>query len=80
MRTLILGIDGYIGWGLAMHLSKRGHIVSGVDNFARRANVESVGSHSAIPILDMHERLSAFKNSKATGLYCLRKMNYFDYD
>jgi hypothetical protein len=41
-----------------MHLSKRGHIVSGVDNFARRANVESVGSHSAIPILDMHERFT----------------------
>ena len=61
MRTLILGMDGYIGWSLAMHLAKRGHIVSGVDNFSRRANVESLGSHSAIPILDMQERLSAFK-------------------
>ena len=29
--------------------------------FPRRANVESLGSHSAIPILDMQERLSAFK-------------------
>jgi nucleoside-diphosphate-sugar epimerase len=38
LRTLILGMDGYIGWGLAMHLSKRGHLVSGVDNFARRAD------------------------------------------
>jgi UDP-sulfoquinovose synthase len=54
-------MDGYIGWSLAMHLAKRGHIVSGVDNFSRRANVESLGSHSAIPILDMQERLSAFK-------------------
>lgn len=44
-----------------MHLAKRGHTVSGVDNFARRANVESVGSQSAIPILDMHDRLSALK-------------------
>jgi UDP-sulfoquinovose synthase len=61
VKTLILGMDGYIGWSLAMHLSKRGHIVSGVDNFARRTNVESVGSQSAIPILDMQERLSAFK-------------------
>jgi UDP-sulfoquinovose synthase len=58
VRTLILGMDGDIGWGLAMHLSKRGHIVSGVDNFARRANVESLESHSAIPILDMPERFS----------------------
>src|SRR5215207_6281464 len=61
MRTLVLGIDGYIGWGLAMHLAKRGHAVSGVDNFARRANVESVGSQSAIPLSDMQERAKAFK-------------------
>jgi nucleoside-diphosphate-sugar epimerase len=51
-------MDGYIGWSLAMHLAKKDHIVSGVDNFARRANVESLESHSAIPILDMHERFS----------------------
>jgi UDP-sulfoquinovose synthase len=61
VRTLVLGIDGYIGWGLAMHLAKKGHTVSGVDNFARRTNVESVGSQSAIPLLDMHERVKAFK-------------------
>lgn len=61
MRTLVLGIDGYIGWGLAMHLAKRGHTVSGVDNFSRRANVQSVGSQSAIPVLDMEERVNAFK-------------------
>lgn len=61
MRTLILGMDGYIGWSLAMSLAKKGHIVSGVDNFARRANVDSLGSQSAIPILDMQERLSALK-------------------
>ena len=61
-------MDGYIGWSLAMHLSKRGHIVSGVDNFARRTNVESVGSHSAIPILDMHERISSFKKLHGENL------------
>lgn len=54
-------MDGYIGWSLSMHLAKRGHIVSGVDNFSRRANVESVGSQSAIPLLDMQERVGAFK-------------------
>jgi UDP-sulfoquinovose synthase len=61
VRILVLGIDGYIGWGLSMHLAKRGHIISGVDNISRRSNVESVGSQSAIPILDMQERVSAFK-------------------
>jgi len=61
MNTLILGIDGYIGWGLAMHLAKAGHKISGVDNFSRRSFVESMGSHSAIPILEMEDRIKAFK-------------------
>ena len=74
MRTLVLGIDGYIGWSLAMHLAKRGHTVSGVDNFARRANVESVRSQSAIPILEMQERLAAFKRMHD------RDMSFFEGD
>jgi UDP-sulfoquinovose synthase len=61
-------MDGYIGWSLAMHMAKRSHIVSGVDNFSRRANVESLGSHSAIPILDMQERLRAFKRIHGQNL------------
>jgi UDP-sulfoquinovose synthase len=68
VRTLVLGMDGYIGWSLAMHLAKRGHIVSGVDNFARRANVESVGCQSAIPLLDMQERVSAFTKRHGQNL------------
>ena len=61
MDVLILGMDGYIGWSLAMHLAKAGHKVSGIDNFSRRKSVQSIGSNSAIPILDMGERISAFK-------------------
>jgi UDP-sulfoquinovose synthase len=68
MRTLVLGMDGYIGWALSMHLAKRGHTVSGTDNFARRANVEKVGSQSAIPLLDMHERVSSFKKMHGEDL------------
>jgi UDP-sulfoquinovose synthase len=68
MRVLILGMDGYIGWSLAMHLAKRSHIVSGVDNFTRRANVQSAGSQSAIPILDMQDRVSAFKTIHGKNL------------
>ena len=79
MRTLILGIDGYIGWGLAMHLAKRGHMVSGVDNYARRQNVESVGSQSAIPILGMHERVSAFKKIHGQDLTYIEG-DLLDYD
>ena len=61
MRVLVLGIDGYIGWSLAMHLANRGHTVAGIDNMSRRRNVESVGSTSAIPIQDMDKRIASFK-------------------
>jgi len=61
MNVIVLGIDGYIGWGLAMHLANAGHNVSGIDNYSRRKMVRSVGSTSAIPILEMEDRIKAFK-------------------
>jgi UDP-sulfoquinovose synthase len=79
MRTLVLGMDGYIGWSLSMHLAKRGHTVSGVDNLSRRDNVESVGSQSAIPILDMEERVRAFKRIHGEDLTFFRG-DLLDYD
>lgn len=60
MKVWIAGIDGYLGWPLAMVLASRGHAVSGVDARHRRAWVESVGSRSAIPILDLPDRVAAF--------------------
>ena len=48
-----------------MHLSARGHSVTGVDNFSRRRNVEELKSQSATPIKPMVERLKAYQ--KATG-------------
>src|SRR5438445_127232 len=56
-RVLICGIDGYLGWPLALHLASCGFDVYGMDNFSRRKNVRLVGSHSALPILDMEKRL-----------------------
>ncbi len=61
MKILILGMDGYIGWSLAMYLANKGHQVSGIDNGSRRQNVGSIDSTSALPIKSMHERISAFK-------------------
>lgn len=61
MRVLILGMDGYIGWPLALRQLRLGNEVLGVDNFARRRNVEEMGSHSAIPILSMEERLEGLR-------------------
>ena len=57
-----MGIDGYIGWPLAMHLSERGHDVSGIDNFSRRKNVEEIGSQSATPIQPIDKRLNSYSN------------------
>lgn len=60
MRTLILGIDGYLGWELAKYLSGKGHEIFGFDNESRRTRVSEVGSTSAIPIYTMGERLMAW--------------------
>jgi nucleoside-diphosphate-sugar epimerase len=63
LKIIIMGIDGYLGWPLAMHLSARGHEVSGVDNFSRRRNVDEIGGHSATPIRSMKMRLKAYEKS-----------------
>ena len=61
MKVLIAGMDGYLGWALAQYLSARGHQVAGVDAFYRREWVAEMGSHSAIPIATMADRLEAFE-------------------
>lgn len=61
MRIFIAGMDGYLGWSLAQHLTARGHEVAGADLFLRRKWVEEMGSWSATPIVSMKERLAAFK-------------------
>lgn len=57
MKVVILGIDGYIGWPLALRLLKEGHDVVGVDSFYTRARVSEVGSGSITPIKDMKDRI-----------------------
>lgn len=60
MRVYIAGMDGYLGWSLALHLAARGHEIAGADLLLRRAWVEEVGSYSAIPIASATERARAF--------------------
>ncbi len=62
MKVMIGGIDGYIGWALALHLLAKGHDVSGIDNFYTRKRVKEVGSWSATPILPMSKRIKAVNN------------------
>ncbi|MGC8547646.1 MAG: UDP-sulfoquinovose synthase [Candidatus Micrarchaeia archaeon] len=61
MRVLILGIDGHLGWALALRLAAKGHEVSGVDNLATRKAVNEVGSDSAFPLQMPLERIAAAK-------------------
>lgn len=68
MRILIAGMDGYLGWPLAQHLTAGGHEVAGADVFFRRRWVEEMGSHSAIPTPPMTERLAAFRERSGQEL------------
>lgn len=61
MRVMILGIDGYLGWTLALWLGSVGCQISGVDNYNRRSWVKERGAHTVVPIARMNERLHAAK-------------------
>lgn len=60
MRVFIAGIDGYLGWSLALYMAARGHEVAGADLCLRREWVSEVGGQSAIPILSMADRHEVF--------------------
>jgi UDP-sulfoquinovose synthase len=68
MRVLILGGDGYLGWPTALRFSARGHEVAVVDNFVRRRWVESVGSDSLTPLLDLDRRIEAWAEVSGNGV------------
>jgi UDP-sulfoquinovose synthase len=59
MPVMILGIDGYLGWTLALWLGSLGLQISGVDNYNRRNWVKERGAHTVVPISRMSERLQA---------------------
>jgi len=61
LRVFIAGMDGYLGWSLAVHLTAQGHDVAGADLFLRRRWVEEMGGESAIPIATMDERVAALQ-------------------
>ncbi len=59
MNVMILGMDGYLGWPLALLLGSLGCKISGVDNYNRRDWVMERGSHTVVPIVKMTDRLHA---------------------
>jgi UDP-sulfoquinovose synthase len=65
MRIGVLGGDGYCGWATALYLSSGGHVVSIVDNFARRQWDHELGVQTLTPIRPLSERLKIW--GKLTG-------------
>jgi UDP-sulfoquinovose synthase len=57
MRIAVLGGDGYCGWATALYLSRKGHSVAIVDNFARRQWDHELGVQTLTPIRPLSERL-----------------------
>jgi UDP-sulfoquinovose synthase len=60
MKIAVLGGDGYCGWATALYLSKKGHSVAIVDNFARRQWDFELGVQTLTPIRPLPERLRAW--------------------
>ena len=62
MNILVLGGDGYLGWPTALYLSRRGHRVGVVDNFARRGYDFEMGVDSLVPIVSLQQRVRRWKD------------------
>jgi UDP-sulfoquinovose synthase len=61
MRIAVLGGDGFCGWATALYLSRKGHTVAIVDNFARRLWDHELGAQTLTPIRPLAERLSVWQ-------------------
>jgi UDP-sulfoquinovose synthase len=61
VRILVLGGDGYLGWPVALHLSRRGHDVGIVDNFVRRSYDFEMGVESLVPIKSLQHRVRTWE-------------------
>jgi UDP-sulfoquinovose synthase len=60
MKIAVLGGDGYCGWATALYLSRKGHEVAIVDNFARRLWDHELGAQTLTPIRPLNERLAVW--------------------
>jgi UDP-sulfoquinovose synthase len=61
MKIAILGGDGFCGWATALYLSRKGHSIAIVDNFARRQWDHELGAQTLTPIRPLAERLAVWQ-------------------
>jgi len=62
MKVAVLGGDGYCGWATALYLSRKGHSVAIIDNFARRQWDHELGVQTLTPIYPLSERLRVWQD------------------
>jgi UDP-sulfoquinovose synthase len=62
MKIGVLGGDGYCGWATALYLSRKGHSVTIIDNFARRQWDYELGVQTLTPILPLPDRLKIWRD------------------
>lgn len=68
MRILILGGDGYLGWPTAMYLSRRGHAVGVLDNFAKRRWELELNVEPLVPIRTLQDRVADWREVTGLGM------------
>ena len=68
MNILVLGGDGYLGWPTAMYLSKQGHNVGVLDNFAKRRWEMELNVEPLIPIQTLHDRVKSWREVSGRDL------------
>jgi UDP-sulfoquinovose synthase len=71
MKIGVLGGDGYCGWATALYLSRKGHSVTIIDNFARRQWDYELGVQTLTPILPLPERLRIWRESTGNHIQLL---------
>jgi UDP-sulfoquinovose synthase len=68
MKILILGGDGYLGWPTAMYLSRHGHQVAVLDNFAKRRWELELNAEPLISIQTLHDRVELWRTVEGRQL------------
>ena len=61
LKIAVLGGDGFCGWATALYLSRKGHSIAIVDNFARRQWDHELGAQTLTPIRPLAERLAVWQ-------------------
>lgn len=60
--VIVLGADGYLGWSMSLHLSRRGYRVVAVDNLSKRQWEAEVNAAPLAPIGSMETRIARWND------------------